>query len=130
LRRPYRGRGLRYFQVIQCSGANEHEVRPGFGFAEKLCTALAAKPPMHLVAAVGDALKIPEFAVDGERIAGKTGIDGPAAGSKVLADTTPTDARDNGRSRDLVAHGPAQAPSGDQHDNSLPELRIGTAIVP
>jgi hypothetical protein len=105
-------------------------MRPGFGFAEKLRAAYAAKPPMHLVAAVGDALKIPEFAFDGERIDGKAGIDGPAAGSKVLADTTPTDARENGRSRDLIAHGPAQAPTGDQHDNSLRELRDGKAIVP
>jgi hypothetical protein len=39
----------------------------GFGFAEKLRTAHATEPPMHLAAAIGDALKIREFAFDGDR---------------------------------------------------------------
>jgi hypothetical protein len=94
-------------------------VWPGFRRAEKLRAANAAKPPMHLAAAVGNALEIAEFAFDTERIARKAGIDSPAAGSEVLAETTPTDARDNGRSRDLIAHSPAQTPSGDHHGNSI-----------
>jgi hypothetical protein len=86
----------------------------GFGFAEELCTADAAKPPMHPAAAIGDGLKIGEFTLDGNRLAWKTGIDGPASGSEVLAEPAPTDPCHDGRRRDLIANGSAQASAGNQ----------------
>jgi len=90
-----------------------------FRFAEELCTAGAAKPAMHPAAAIGDGLKIGEFTFDGDRLGWKAGIDGPAAGSEVLAEAAPADPCDDGRSRDLIANGSAQASSGDQHWDSL-----------
>jgi hypothetical protein len=87
----------------------------GFGFAEELCTADAAKPPMHPAAAIGDGLKIGEYTFDGYRFGWKASIDGPAAGSEVLAETAPTDPCDDRRSRGLIANGSAQTPSSDQH---------------
>jgi hypothetical protein len=74
---------------------------------------------VHLTAAIGEALKIGEFAFDGYRFGCKAGIDGPAAGSQVLAEPTPTDPCDDRRSRDLIANGSAQTPSSDQHWNSF-----------
>jgi hypothetical protein len=70
---------------------------------------------MHFAAAIGDALKIRYFSVDSDRIGRKAGIDGPAAGSKVLTQTAPTDARDDGRGGDPIADGAAQTSSSDQH---------------
>jgi len=96
----------------------------GFGFAEELCTADAAKPSMHPAAAIGDALKIGEFTFDGHRLGWKAGIDGPAAGAEVLAEATPTDPCDDGRSRDLIANGSAQTPSSDQHGYSLTDVAL------
>jgi hypothetical protein len=95
-----------------------------FGFAEELCTADAAKPAMHLVAAIGDALKIGEFTFDGYRLGWKAGIDGPAAGSEVLAEATPTNPCDDGRSHGLIANGSAQTPSSDQHWYSLTDVAL------
>jgi hypothetical protein len=63
------------------------------GFAEKMRTAGFAKSPMHSIAAIGNALKIGKLAFDGDRCGWKTGVDGPAAGAKVLAQTTPTHSR-------------------------------------
>jgi hypothetical protein len=74
---------------------------------------------MHLAAAIGDALKIGEFAFDGYGFGSKADIDSPAAGSQVLAEPTPTDPCDDRRSHDLIANGSAQTPSGDQHCNSF-----------
>jgi len=91
----------------------------GFGFANELCTADAAKPPMHPAAAIGDGLKIGEYTFDGYRLGWKAGIDGPVAGSEVLAETAPTDPCDDRRSRGLIANGTAQTPSSDQHGYSL-----------
>jgi hypothetical protein len=86
----------------------------GFGFAEKMRTAEAAKPPMHLAAAIGDALKIGEFAFDGYRFRWKASIDGSAAGSEVLAQTTPADACHDRCGSDLIANGSAQTPTSNQ----------------
>jgi len=86
----------------------------GFGFAEKLRTADATKPPMHLAAAISDALKIGEFAFDGYCFGWKAGIDGSAAGSEVLAQTTPADSCHDRCGSDLIANGSAQTPSSDQ----------------
>jgi hypothetical protein len=91
----------------------------GFGCAKELRTADATKPPMHLAAAIGDALKIGQFTFDGYRFGQKAGIDRPAAGSEVLADTAPTYPCDDRRSRDLIANGSAQTPSSDQHWGSF-----------
>jgi hypothetical protein len=117
-RSPYSRGGLGHFWIIQCPGAYENQVWTGFGFAEELCTADAAKPPMHPAAAIGDALKIGEFTFDGNRFAWKARIDGPAAGSEVLAEPAPTDPCDDGRSRGLKANGSAQASAGNQHWDS------------
>jgi hypothetical protein len=87
----------------------------GFGFAEKLGAADATKTPMHLAAAICDALKIGEFAFDGYRVGWKASIDGSATGSEVLAETTPTDSCHDRYGSDLIANGSAQTPSSVQH---------------
>ena len=123
LRGPYSRGRLSHFRIIQCPGAYKNQMWPGFGFAEELCTADAAKPPMHPAAAIGDGLIIGEFTCDGDRFGWKASIDGPAAGSEVLAETAPTDPCDNGRSRDLITNGSAQTSSTDQHWSVTSKLR-------
>jgi hypothetical protein len=98
---------MSHFRIVQCPGTYKNQMRPGFGFAKKLCTADATKPPMHSVTAISDALKIGEFTFDGDRFGRKAGIDRPAAGSEVLAETTPTHSRYDRCRTDSVTHGTA-----------------------
>ena len=94
-------------------------MRTSFGFAEKMCTAGTAKPPMHVVATIGQALKIGEFTFNNDRVSFKTSVDGSATGTDILAKATPTYSRHDGGGSHLVANGAAQTSSGDQHGTSF-----------
>ena len=74
---PNSCRGLRDLRIVQCPSSDEDEMRAGFGFAEELGTANTTEPPMHLIAAIGNALKIGEIALHSHRLLWKTGIDCP-----------------------------------------------------
>jgi hypothetical protein len=98
---------------------------PGFRFAEELRAADSAEPSMHLIPTIRDALKIREFTFDGDRFGWKADVDRPAAGPKILTETTPTHPCDDWCGTDLVANRSTQTPSSDQHGDSFDEYIAG-----
>ena len=82
---PNGRRRPRDFWIVQSPGANKNKIWTRFRFAEELCAEDRTKAPMHLVAAIGDALKIGELPFDRDRSRWKTDIHDSAAGPEVLA---------------------------------------------
>jgi len=116
---PNSCRGLRDLRIVQRPSSDEDDMRAGFGFAEKLGTANTTEPPMHLIAAIGNALKIGEIALHRHRLLWKAGIDCPATRAEVLAKSAPAHARNDGRRGHFIANSLAQTPACDQHETSL-----------
>jgi hypothetical protein len=92
---PYSDSGLRDLGVIESSSSNEDEMGPSFRLAEQLRATGHAEPPMHHVAAVGDATVITCHPVDSERRRGEADVDRPATSSEILANAAPANAGDN-----------------------------------
>jgi hypothetical protein len=94
---PNSRRGPRDFSIVQSPGANKNQMWTRFRFAEELCAANRTKAATHLVAAMGDTLKIGKLPLDRDRIRWKTDIHGTAAGPEVLTQAAPTDSRHDRR---------------------------------
>src|SRR5580704_17225130 len=66
-----------------------------FCLAEQLCATGRAEPPMHHVAAVGDATIIARRSVDSEGLRGEADVDRAATRSEILTNAAPAQARDD-----------------------------------
>ena len=90
-------------------------MRTRFGLAEKLRATSGAEPPVHHVAAVGDATVSTRGSLDGEGCRGEADVDCAATRPEVLTDAAPAYPRDNGFRRRFVADLLAQTATRNRH---------------
>ena len=86
-----------------------------FGLAEQLCAASRAEPPVHHVAAVGDATIIARRSVDGEGRRGEADVDRTATRSEILTNAAPAQTRDDWFRRGFVSDLSAQTATRNCH---------------
>jgi hypothetical protein len=129
LRRPYRRRRLGDLAIIKRPAAYKRQMRPRLSLTEYMRTALRTKPAMHNVAAVGNAAEVSQLTGTGDRAAWEAGIDRSTAGSQILTQPAPAHACDNWCAADPIAHGLAQAPAGNIHDEPRSQYRCMWAQI-
>jgi hypothetical protein len=77
--------------IIEGPGADEGQVRAGFGLAEELGSAGWAKSAAHAIAAVGNAFKPFYITLHGNRVRAEAHAHGAVSGAEILADAAPAD---------------------------------------
>src|ERR1700722_188569 len=107
LRRPDGGSRPSNFAIVEGARAHENEMGPRLGLAEHLGAAGRTKAAVHDISAVGHTAKAAKLAVNSDRAARKTHVDGAITRPKILTEPTPTHARDDGRRRNPITNGAA-----------------------